>query len=68
MNSALLGGNGEMLGGIAAHDSGFAAGARRATSRGLGFAFAPDTQPGKLILNRKITLKDTWASIAKKGN
>ncbi|MCG3147916.1 MAG: hypothetical protein PCFJNLEI_01357 [Verrucomicrobiae bacterium] len=32
------------------------------------FALAPDTQPGKLVFNRTITLKDTWAKEVKKGN
>jgi glutaminyl-tRNA synthetase len=30
------------------------------------FALDPDTQPGKLVLNRTITLKDTWAKEVKK--
>ncbi|MEI8315544.1 MAG: glutamine--tRNA ligase [Verrucomicrobiota bacterium] len=29
------------------------------------FALDPDSQPGKLVLNRTITLKDTWAKIGK---
>ncbi len=28
----------------------------------------PDTKPGKLVFNRTITLKDTWAKEVKKGN
>ena len=32
------------------------------------FALDTDTQPGKLIFNRTITLKDTWTKIEKKGN
>ncbi len=32
------------------------------------FALDPDSQPGKLIFNRTITLKDTWAKIEKKTN
>ena len=33
------------------------------------FALDPDTQPGKLVFNRTITLKDTWAKIENKvGN
>jgi glutaminyl-tRNA synthetase len=31
-------------------------------------ALDPDSQPGKLVFNRTITLKDTWARIEKKGN
>jgi len=31
------------------------------------FALDSDSQPGKLVLNRTITLKDTWAKEAKKG-
>jgi glutaminyl-tRNA synthetase len=31
------------------------------------FALDPDSQPGKLVFNRTITLKDTWAKEAKKG-
>ena len=30
------------------------------------FALDPDTAPGKLVINRTITLKDTWAKDAKK--
>ncbi len=30
------------------------------------FALDPDTKPGKLVFNRTITLKDTWAKIEKK--
>ena len=30
------------------------------------FALDPDSQPGKLVFNRTITLKDTWAKEAKK--
>ena len=30
------------------------------------FAVDPDSQPGKLVFNRTVTLKDTWARIAKK--
>ncbi len=30
------------------------------------FALDPDSNPGKLVLNRTITLKDTWAKEAKK--
>ena len=30
------------------------------------FALDPDSKPGKLIFNRTITLKDTWAKIEKK--
>jgi glutaminyl-tRNA synthetase len=32
------------------------------------FAIDPDTKPGKLVFNRTITLKDTWAKIEKKGD
>ena len=32
------------------------------------FALDPDTQPGKLVFNRTITLKDTWEKEVKKGN
>jgi glutaminyl-tRNA synthetase len=32
------------------------------------FALDPDAKPGKLVFNRTITLKDTWAKIEKKGN
>jgi glutaminyl-tRNA synthetase len=32
------------------------------------FALDPDSQPGKLVFNRTITLKDTWAKEVKKGN
>ena len=32
------------------------------------FALDPDTKPGKLVFNRTITLKDTWAKSEKKGN
>jgi glutaminyl-tRNA synthetase len=28
------------------------------------FALDPDTKPGALVLNRTITLKDTWAKVA----
>ena len=31
------------------------------------FALDPDSQPGKLVFNRTITLKDTWAKEAKKS-
>jgi glutaminyl-tRNA synthetase len=31
------------------------------------FALDKDSTPGKLILNRTITLKDTWAKEAQKG-
>jgi glutaminyl-tRNA synthetase len=30
------------------------------------FALDPDSQPGQLVFNRTITLKDTWAKEAKK--
>ena len=30
------------------------------------FALDPDSQPGKLVFNRTITLRDTWAKEAKK--
>ena len=30
------------------------------------FALDPDSQPGKLVFNRTITLKDTWAKEMKK--
>ena len=30
-------------------------------------ALDPDSQPGKLVFNRTITLKDTWAKEAQKG-
>ncbi|MGD0016896.1 MAG: glutamine--tRNA ligase/YqeY domain fusion protein [Verrucomicrobiia bacterium] len=32
------------------------------------FALDPDSKPGKLVLNRTITLKDTWAKEVKKAN
>ena len=32
------------------------------------FALDPDSQPGKLVFNRTITLKDTWAKEAKKNS
>ena len=32
------------------------------------FALDSDSQPGNLVFNRTITLKDTWAKEAKKGN
>jgi glutaminyl-tRNA synthetase len=32
------------------------------------FALDSDSQLNRLILNRTITLKDTWAKIEKKGN
>ena len=31
------------------------------------FALDPDSKPNKLVFNRTITLKDTWAKEAKKG-
>jgi glutaminyl-tRNA synthetase len=31
------------------------------------FALDPDSQPGKLVFNRTITLKDTWAKELRKG-
>jgi len=31
------------------------------------FALDPDSQPGKLVFNRTITLKDTWAKEVKRG-
>ena len=31
------------------------------------FTLDPDSQPGKLVFNRTITLKDTWAKEVKKG-
>ena len=31
------------------------------------FALDKDSAPGKLVLNRTITLKDTWAKEAQKG-
>jgi glutaminyl-tRNA synthetase len=31
------------------------------------FALDPDSRPDKLIFNRTVTLKDTWAKEAKKG-
>jgi glutaminyl-tRNA synthetase len=31
------------------------------------FAVDPDTTPGKLVFNRAVTLRDTWAKIEKKG-
>jgi glutaminyl-tRNA synthetase len=30
------------------------------------FALDPDSQPGQLVFNRTITLKDTWAKEVKK--
>jgi glutaminyl-tRNA synthetase len=30
------------------------------------FALDPDSQPGKPVFNRIVTLKDTWAKIEKK--
>jgi hypothetical protein len=30
------------------------------------FCVDPDSQPGKLVFNRTVTLKDTWAKIEKK--
>ncbi|MDE2291279.1 MAG: glutamine--tRNA ligase, partial [Elusimicrobia bacterium] len=32
------------------------------------FALDPDSRPGRLIFNRTITLRDTWAKIEKKGS
>lgn len=32
------------------------------------FALDKDSAPGKLVFNRTITLKDTWAKIEKKEN
>jgi hypothetical protein len=32
------------------------------------FSLDADTKPGKLVFNRTITLKDTWAKIEKKAN
>jgi hypothetical protein len=32
------------------------------------FALDADSQPGKLVFKQTITLKDTWAKEAKKGN
>jgi glutaminyl-tRNA synthetase len=29
------------------------------------FCVDPDSQPGKLVFNRTVTLKDTWAKIQK---
>jgi hypothetical protein len=34
---------------------------------GLGFALDLDSKPGKLVFNRTITLKDTWAKEVRKG-
>ncbi len=31
------------------------------------FVVDPDTTPGKLVFNRAVTLRDTWAKIEKKG-
>jgi len=31
------------------------------------FCVDPDTQPGRLIFNRTVTLKDTWAKIERRG-
>jgi glutaminyl-tRNA synthetase len=31
------------------------------------FALDSDSQPGKLVFNRTITLKDSWAKIERKG-
>jgi glutaminyl-tRNA synthetase len=32
------------------------------------FSVDPDTKPGKLVANRSVSLRDTWAKIEKKGN
>ena len=32
------------------------------------FALDLDSQPGKLVFNRTITLRDTWTKLEKKGN
>ena len=32
------------------------------------FAVDPDTKPGALVVNRSVSLRDTWAKIEKKGN
>jgi glutaminyl-tRNA synthetase len=31
------------------------------------FCVDPDTQPGRLVFNRTVTLKDTWARIERRG-
>jgi glutaminyl-tRNA synthetase len=31
------------------------------------FCVDPDTAPGRLVLNRTVTLKDTWAKIESRG-
>jgi len=31
------------------------------------FALDPDSRPGKLVFNRTITLRDTWAKKTKRG-
>jgi glutaminyl-tRNA synthetase len=32
------------------------------------FAVDPDTKPGAIVVNRSVSLRDTWAKIEKKGN
>jgi glutaminyl-tRNA synthetase len=31
------------------------------------FCVDPDTQPGRLVFNRTVTLKDSWAKIERRG-
>ena len=44
-----------------------AAGSRFQFERLGYFCVDPDSQPGKLVFNRTVALKDTWAKIEKKG-
>jgi glutaminyl-tRNA synthetase len=47
--------------------AGAAAGQRFQFERLGYFSVDPDSTPGKLVLNRTVSLKDTWARIEKKG-
>jgi glutaminyl-tRNA synthetase len=31
------------------------------------FCVDPDSRPGALVLNRTVTLRDTWSKLARKG-
>ena len=47
--------------------AGAAPGTRVQLERTGYFCVDPDSVPGRLVLNRTVGLRDTWAKIAKKG-
>ena len=46
--------------------AGAAAGSRYQFERLGYFCVDPDSKPGKLVFNRTVALKDTWAKVEKK--